>query len=95
MNTLLISLLIVNIATVVTAVKIIEDKIKKLNERIDKETLDIKEKLSRNSTELNIVKEVILDEIKDFKCGITNEIKNEIEGQVIKLAFTPIKLNLK
>jgi len=71
------------------------DKIKKLNERIDKETLDIKEKLSRNSTELNIVKEVILDEIKDSKCGITNEIKNEIEGQVIKLAFTPIKLNLK
>lgn len=95
MNTLLISLLIVNIATVVAAVKIIEDKIKKLNERIDKETLDIKEKLSRNSTELNIVKEVILDEIKDSKCGITNEIKNEIEGQVIKLAFTPIKLNLK
>lgn len=95
MNTLLISLLIVNIAAVVTAVKIIEDKIKKLNERIDKETLDIKEKLSRNSTELNIVKEVILDEIKDSKCGITNEIKNEIEGQVIKLAFTPIKLNLK
>lgn len=95
MNTLLISLLIVNIAAVVAAVKIIEDKIKKLNERIDKETLDIKEKLSRNSTELNIVKEVILDEIKDSKCGITNEIKNEIEGQVIKLAFTPIKLNLK